>query len=92
MTADSTCDAENAGKLDSCQFSQGRKLTLDRRTLATSQFLIPHQAQRGPADSCTHYFLDPLSWMRPELEKGEVEGRLESVSYTHLTLPTKRIV
>ncbi|KAG9840449.1 dual specificity protein phosphatase 12, partial [Aureobasidium melanogenum] len=48
-----------------------------RRTLATSQFLIPHQAQRGPADSCTHYFLDPLSWMRPELEKGEVEGRLE---------------
>lgn len=50
---------------------------LNRRTLATSQFLIPHQAQRGPADSCTHYFLDPLSWMRPELEKGEVEGRLE---------------
>lgn len=27
--------------------------------------------------SCAHLFLDPLSWMRPELEKGLLSGRLE---------------
>ena len=26
---------------------------------------------------CAHLFLDPLSWMRPELEMGKLEGRLE---------------
>ena len=26
---------------------------------------------------CAHLFLDPLSWMRPELEKGLLVGRLE---------------
>lgn len=26
---------------------------------------------------CAHLFLDPLSWMRPELEKGLLAGRLE---------------
>lgn len=30
-----------------------------------------------PAQACAHYFLDPLSWMRPELEQGKLEGRLE---------------
>lgn len=27
--------------------------------------------------NCAHLFLDPLSWMRPELEKGLLTGRLE---------------
>ncbi|CAD6450562.1 8aae3b52-b610-4f6a-acc6-dd4518e1bc36 [Sclerotinia trifoliorum] len=27
--------------------------------------------------SCTHHFLHPLSWMRPELELGNLSGRLE---------------
>ncbi|KAL8826645.1 MAG: hypothetical protein Q9191_003677, partial [Dirinaria sp. TL-2023a] len=27
--------------------------------------------------TCSHLFLDPLSWMRPELEKGLLSGRLE---------------
>lgn len=54
-----------------------------RRTLATSQYLISHEGgktQRWPfrvAQACAHYFLDPLSWMRPELEQGKLEGRLE---------------
>lgn len=26
--------------------------------------------------ACGHYFLEPLSWMRPALETGELEGRL----------------
>ena len=29
------------------------------------------------AANCAHLFLDPLSWMRPELEKGLLGGRLE---------------
>ncbi|KAI9754265.1 MAG: hypothetical protein M4579_004796 [Chaenotheca gracillima] len=61
-----------------------------RRTLATSQYLIQHEPGKGgknlkrgrPApessgSACAHYFLDPLSWMRPELEQGKMEGRFE---------------
>jgi len=28
-------------------------------------------------NTCTHHFLHPLSWMRPELEQGLLNGRLE---------------
>jgi len=53
-----------------------------RRVLATSAYLIPHQQpphNKPFPDSltCAHHFLDPLSWMRPELEQGNLEGRLE---------------
>ncbi|KAK3113076.1 tyrosine protein phosphatase yvh1 [Teratosphaeriaceae sp. CCFEE 6253] len=49
-----------------------------RRPLATSQYLVKHQArQKGQATACSHYFLDPLSWMKPELEQGKLDGRLE---------------
>ncbi|KAI9815030.1 MAG: tyrosine protein phosphatase yvh1 [Pycnora praestabilis] len=30
-----------------------------------------------PLSACSHYFLDPLSWMRPQLEQGKLDGRLE---------------
>ncbi|KAF2857275.1 dual specificity protein phosphatase 12 [Piedraia hortae CBS 480.64] len=45
-----------------------------RRTLATSQYLADHKSTGRP---CTHYFMDPLSWMRPALEQGHLDGRLE---------------
>ncbi|KAF2117722.1 protein-tyrosine phosphatase-like protein [Lophiotrema nucula] len=60
-----------------------------RRPLATSQYLIAHgskspdDAQNSidptvrPSQTCAHYFLDPLSWMRSELEQGKLDGRLE---------------
>lgn len=57
-----------------------------RRPLATSQYLLSHsppepsgqrQHWQRPSQACGHYFLDPLSWMRPELEQGKLEGRLE---------------
>lgn len=61
-----------------------------RRTLATSLYLIGHEKIRNenepsnhqpqsPMNSkdCAHYFVDPLSWMRPELEQGKLDGRLE---------------
>lgn len=57
-----------------------------RRALATSQFLVEHRPRQVPEDAtsntvppsaCAHAFLDPLSWMRPELEQGKLDGRLE---------------
>lgn len=65
-----------------------QRLQSFRRALATSQYLLPHgstpsvsdqnaEAQKAPSQNCAHYFLDPLSWMRPELEQGKLEGRLE---------------
>ncbi|KAM3078378.1 tyrosine protein phosphatase yvh1 [Clarireedia jacksonii] len=39
---------------------------------------LGNRAQGGKDRSpCTHHFIHPLSWMRPELEKGELSGRLE---------------
>ncbi|KAF2399163.1 dual specificity protein phosphatase 12 [Trichodelitschia bisporula] len=53
-----------------------------RRKLATSTHLIPHTPPPHNAPfpqtlTCAHYFLDPLSWMRSELEHARLEGRLE---------------
>ncbi|KAF1960206.1 dual specificity protein phosphatase 12 [Byssothecium circinans] len=60
-----------------------------RRPLATSQYLVKHNPTPITNDhsesnspgaqiaNCAHYFLDPLSWMRPELEQGKLDGRLE---------------
>jgi dual specificity phosphatase 12 len=56
-----------------------------RRPLATSQYLTSHEPLRdssgekssNTSPACGHYFLDALSWMRPELEQGKLDGRLE---------------
>jgi len=55
-----------------------------RRVLANSRVLekhVPKTAQppspQQPAISCSHYFLEPLLWMKPELEEGKLEGKLE---------------
>lgn len=34
-------------------------------------------ASSNPPTPCAHYFLDPLSWMRPALSQGLLDGRLE---------------
>ncbi|KAK4214939.1 tyrosine-protein phosphatase [Rhypophila decipiens] len=48
-----------------------------RRMLANKPFVIPHQGRGKPEQSdCPHYFVEALSWMRPVLELGELEGRL----------------
>jgi len=50
-----------------------------RRTLASSSFLIQHTPAASPrqSTSCSHLFLEPLSWMREQLEQGLLGGRLE---------------
>ncbi|KAI9886766.1 MAG: hypothetical protein M1823_001409 [Watsoniomyces obsoletus] len=45
-----------------------------RHKLATDQHVVPHAQSSTP--TCSHYFLEPLSWMRAELERGELSGRL----------------
>lgn len=47
-----------------------------RRVLVTQQFIIPHQKQGTGKQPCPHHFVEPLSWMRPTLEEGELDGRL----------------
>ncbi|KAL7943970.1 tyrosine protein phosphatase [Trichoderma barbatum] len=47
-----------------------------RRILATAPFIVPHQPGDDAAAPCQHLFVEPLSWMRAELEKGELSGRL----------------
>lgn len=66
-----------------------QRLHRRRRPLAASRFLVEHgstpmvkdQSERSspdsPSQNCAHYFLDPLSWMRPELEQGKLDGRFE---------------
>ncbi|KAK1658287.1 hypothetical protein BDP55DRAFT_683249 [Colletotrichum godetiae] len=52
-----------------------------RKTLATSRFVLDHEpdAPRDPRQQqqpCGHVFVEPLGWMREELEKATLEGRL----------------
>jgi len=48
-----------------------------RRTLATPKFIVSHTPPSTPSTtSCAHVFIDTLSWMRPALEDGALEGRL----------------
>ncbi|MCJ1452680.1 tyrosine protein phosphatase yvh1 [Mycoblastus sanguinarius] len=48
-----------------------------RTPLATSAYLVPHNPRSPLTSQCAHLHLTPLSWMRPELEQGKLEGRLE---------------
>jgi len=48
-----------------------------RQVLATKQFLIPHEPLHSKSPgACPHFFVEPLSWMRPVLEEGLLDGRL----------------
>lgn len=48
-----------------------------RRSLARSPFILEHTPSGKSASAqCPHFYIEPLSWMRSELEKGELGGRL----------------
>ncbi|KAI2463564.1 dual specificity protein phosphatase 12 [Annulohypoxylon bovei var. microspora] len=48
-----------------------------RRILATPKFVVPHvPTGRTETSNCAHVFVETLSWMRPMLEDGALEGRL----------------
>ncbi|KAF5020647.1 hypothetical protein F66182_7324 [Fusarium sp. NRRL 66182] len=49
-----------------------------RRTLVTAPFIVDHRPsdKKSSTSTCQHFFVEPLSWMRSVLEKGELNGRL----------------
>ncbi|XXG97262.1 hypothetical protein Hte_003558 [Hypoxylon texense] len=47
-----------------------------RRILATPKFVVSHTPTGSEPSNCAHVFVDTLSWMRPALEGGALEGRL----------------
>lgn len=90
MSEGTTAEAVEAGKAEGVVKSTAAEFELKcrkcRRTLASSRFLVAHPGTQDPENpaslplppsACSHFFLEPLSWMRGQLEKGELEGRLE---------------
>ncbi|KAI1780934.1 dual specificity protein phosphatase 12 [Hypoxylon cercidicola] len=51
-----------------------------RRILATPKFVVSHTPTGSESSNCAHVFVDTLSWMRPALEGGALEGRLSCPS------------
>ena len=48
-----------------------------RRLLARGNFIADHEPPDGrDAKACAHVFLHPLSWMKPVLAEGQLDGRL----------------
>ncbi|RDA89731.1 hypothetical protein CP533_6854 [Ophiocordyceps camponoti-saundersi (nom. inval.)] len=47
-----------------------------RLILAVGPFIQTHAAAKPMAEPCPHHFVEPLSWMRGELERGRLDGRL----------------
>ncbi|KAK3935374.1 tyrosine-protein phosphatase [Diplogelasinospora grovesii] len=72
-------DEEAAKEKKEMEDAAGQELRCKkcRRVLVTKPFVVPHQG-RGNAEqqSCPHFFVEALSWMRPVLEEGALDGRL----------------
>ena len=82
-TQGTTMDEETGGR-EATKGGKEVRCKKCRRVLATPRFRVPHAPTgegaaspqtRKPPD-CAHIFVETLSWMRPALEGGELEGRL----------------
>lgn len=74
---DETGDQEQKGRVaDADGPSRELRCKRCRTVLATQQFIIPHQKAAAGKPPCPHHFIEALSWMRPLLEGGELDGRL----------------
>lgn len=70
-------EAEKEAEKEKAQSGMELRCKKCRRVLANKPFVIPHQGRGNPERSdCPHFFVEALSWMRPVLELGELEGRL----------------
>ncbi|RCI09935.1 hypothetical protein L249_8377 [Ophiocordyceps polyrhachis-furcata BCC 54312] len=47
-----------------------------RLVLAAGPFIQTHAPAKPMKEQCPHHFVEPLSWMRGELERGLLDGRL----------------
>ncbi|KAI2624719.1 dual specificity protein phosphatase 12 [Hypomontagnella submonticulosa] len=72
-------DPGKEGPEDEAEKKDGKEIRCKkcRRILATPKFVVPH-APTGQQElpNCAHVFIETLSWMRPALEEGTLEGRL----------------
>ncbi|KAL2022182.1 hypothetical protein VTK56DRAFT_6011 [Thermocarpiscus australiensis] len=70
-------DGTKTGRTDSAAAGVELRCKKCRRLLASHPFIVPHQG-RGNAErsDCPHFFIEALSWMRPILEQGALDGRL----------------
>jgi dual specificity phosphatase 12 len=65
------------GRTDSAAGGTELRCKKCRRVLATAPFLVPHRGRGNTERSdCPHFFIEALSWMRPILEEGALDGRL----------------
>lgn len=70
-------EAELAKQKEEAESGMELRCKKCRRVLATKPFVVPHQGRGNPERrDCPHFFVEALSWMRPVLELGEIEGRL----------------
>lgn len=73
---DETDNQDKADLRDGTEAGKELRCKKCRRVLATQQFIIPHQTEVAGKKPCPHHFIEALSWMRPVLEEGELDGRL----------------
>ncbi|KAK6222062.1 dual specificity phosphatase [Colletotrichum tabaci] len=78
---DEEMSKEEASSSSSSQTKGGVEIRCKkcRKTLATPRFVLEHEQDaqgRARGQACGHVFVEPLGWMREELEKGALEGRL----------------
>ena len=70
-------DEAEGGKAEEAKEDGGIELRCKkcRKMVASQPFIIPHQ-EDAAVQRCPHYFIEALSWMKPVLEAGELDGRL----------------
>ncbi|KAI1494318.1 protein-tyrosine phosphatase-like protein [Biscogniauxia mediterranea] len=74
---DTGSGGEEAAAADQAKEGKEVRCKKCRRVLATPKFLISHTpTAQSESPKCAHIFIDTLSWMRPALEDGVLDGRL----------------
>ncbi|KAK9369537.1 dual specificity phosphatase [Lipomyces kononenkoae] len=66
-----------------CPLAQSTAIVPHLATSGSSKYEPSYHSKIGPsmvsvlAPSCMHYFLDPVRWMKDELERGELDGKFD---------------
>ncbi|KAK9249424.1 protein-tyrosine phosphatase-like protein [Lipomyces tetrasporus] len=66
-----------------CPLAQSSAIIPHLPPSASSRYDAGYKSKIGPsmvsvlAPSCMHYFLDPVRWMQPELENGDLDGKFD---------------
>lgn len=69
--------SESIGKVDDAMNDEQSQINTDRQNEYGMLHRISQQIQSKGRWKCQHVFLEPVLWLKDELEKGELEGRLQ---------------